>query len=328
MGFVEFLTAHLLPFLTGVLAGGLVALVAVVLIRALRFRPVAGEAQNFADVTVDTARATECLAALVRCKTVSYRDASKEDDAEFEKLIGLLPELYPNVAKTCAFQRFSDRAILYRWQGKSADAPTVLMAHYDVVPVNEELWEKPPFDGVLEDGVLWGRGTLDTKVTMNAALFATNTLIAEGFVPEQDIYFAFSGGEEINGKGARNIVEYFKENGGWRDHYHFQELMPWYYTAAIILALTFIISISLMAIHNHSHHRDKTATEKYYQTADEYALPTIEDAIEKLAKENKRYDAGGEIIVPRRIIKFLEKKYQSGKSLSYLCNVYLNEYLK
>ena len=119
-----------------------------------------------------------------------------------------------------------------------------------------------------------------------------------------------------------------EENGGWRDHYHFQELMPWYYTAAIILALTFIISISLMAIHNRNHRRDKTATEKYYQTADEYALPTIEDAIEKLAKENKRYDAGGEIIVPRRIIKFLEKKYQSGNSLSYLCNVYLNEYLK
>jgi carboxypeptidase PM20D1 len=37
-------------------------------------------------------------------------------------------------------------------------------------------------------------------------------LISQGFVPESDIYFAFSGGEEINGEGAIRIVEYFEQN--------------------------------------------------------------------------------------------------------------------
>ena len=87
------------------------------------------------------------------------------------------------------------------------------MAHYDVVPVNEENWEKPAFEAVLEDGVLWGRGTLDTKVTINGVLFAANQLIAEGFQPEHDIYFAFSGGEEVSGPGATNVVKLFQEEG-------------------------------------------------------------------------------------------------------------------
>ena len=194
---------------------GLLALAfaVVIFVRTFRFRPKKQEGVSAEPVEIDLDRATDCLAALVRCKTVSNRDKSLEDDAEFEKLLTLLPTLYPNVAKTCEVKYFPDRGVLYCWQGKSADEPAVLMAHYDVVPAEAESWEKPPFDAVLENGVLWGRGTLDTKVTMNAALFAADTLIREGFIPAHDVYFAFSGGEEINGRGALNIVEYFKEQG-------------------------------------------------------------------------------------------------------------------
>ncbi len=213
MRFFEFILAHIGLAIAACLLLLVLGFLAVILIRTLRFRPKKGGAVAVEPVSVDLDRATDCLAQLVRCRTVSYRDKSKEDDAEFERLLALLPTLYPNVAKACELKRFEGRAILYRWQGKSAESPTVLMAHYDVVPAEAEAWEKPPFAGILENGVLWGRGTLDTKVTMNAALFAANTLIAEGFTPENDIYFAFSGGEEINGKGALYIVEYFKEQG-------------------------------------------------------------------------------------------------------------------
>ena len=182
---------------------------AIVAIRTIRFTPKPQPAVSEETYDFDKEAAVDALAQLVRCKTISYNDKALEDDAEFEKLISLLPGLYPRVFDVCSFSQLPDRALLLRWPGKNGGDPAVLMAHYDVVPVNEENWEKPPFAAVLEEGVLWGRGTLDTKVTFNAVFSAANYLIGKGFQPENDIYFAFSGGEEVNGKGAPNIVQYF-----------------------------------------------------------------------------------------------------------------------
>ena len=196
-----------------IILGILLIFVAVIAIRTLRFTPKPQPKLSDEEVTFDKEASVSALQQLVRCRTVSYNDHSKEDAAEFRKLIDLLPSLYPNVFRVCSFRELPDWGLLFKWSGKRSDEAAVMMAHFDVVPVNEENWEKPPFEGILEDGVLWGRGTLDTKVTMNGVLSAADHLIAKGFQPEQDIYFAFSGGEEVNGKGAPNIVDHFEENG-------------------------------------------------------------------------------------------------------------------
>ncbi len=190
-----------------------VAFLAVVLIRTAMFKPKGDEKKEFEPVEFDRDAAINSLAELIKCRTVSYYDHTLEDDAEFEKLIGKLPELFPNVVKTCPLMRFEDRGLLFHWKGRGDGKPAVLMAHYDVVPVEEENWTHPAFEAEISDGIMWGRGTLDTKVTFNGILSAAENLIKQGFTPENDIYFAFSGGEEINGKGARNIVNYFKEQG-------------------------------------------------------------------------------------------------------------------
>jgi len=175
------------------------------------FKPKKTEKKNYEEIKFDKDKAVDSLRQLIRCKTVSDKDPEKENLAEFNKLYDLLPVLYPNVFKTCSLTKFPGKALLFKWTGKKHENPAVLMAHYDVVSVVEENWQKPPFEGIIEDGVLWGRGALDTKVTFNGVLFSSDTLIGKGFVPENDIYFAFSGGEEINGMGAVNIVNYFKE---------------------------------------------------------------------------------------------------------------------
>lgn len=196
-----------------IILGLIAALLAVILLRAAAFRPKKEENRTYEDVSFDKARAIGALQTLIRFKTVSYREPGREDDAAFDGLVGSLPALYPALFGAAELTRPDGRSLLFRWPGKEKGAPSVLMAHYDVVPVEEENWEKPPFDAVIEDGVLWGRGSLDTKVTFNGILFAADTLVSQGFRPENDVYLAFSGGEEINGQGAVRIVEYFKAHG-------------------------------------------------------------------------------------------------------------------
>ena len=194
------------------LLGLLGLFLAVILIRAAMFKPKPQPPVSEEPVSFDKDAAIRNLQELVRCRTVSYNDPALEEDGEFQKLISMLPTLYPRVFDVCSVRQLPDRALLFRWPGKSDGAPAVLMAHYDVVPVDESKWDKPPFAAVIEDGVLWGRGTLDTKVTFNAVLTAANHLIAKGWKPENDIYFAFSGGEEVNGQGAPNIVAWFEKH--------------------------------------------------------------------------------------------------------------------
>ena len=196
-----------------IILAALLVLIAVILVRTALFRPKEGKEESVDEISFDKDAAIRALGELVRCRTVSNYDREKEDDAEFEKLIGLLPTLYPRVCETCTLQRLPDRALLFTWKGRGEGKPAVLMAHYDVVPVEEENWENPPFEAIVRDGVMWGRGTLDTKVTFNGILSAAENLIAQGFTPENDVYFAFSGGEEINGPGAVHIVDHFKAQG-------------------------------------------------------------------------------------------------------------------
>ena len=189
------------------------ALLAIILVRTALFRPKEEPKKTVEEISFDAEAAISALGELVKCRTVSSYEREKEEDAEFEKLIGLLPTLYPHVCETCPLLRLPDRALLFTWKGKEAGKPAVLMAHYDVVPVEEENWEVPPFEAAIRDGVMWGRGTLDTKVTFNGILSSAENLIAQGFTPQHDVYFAFSGGEEVNGPGAVHIVDYFEEHG-------------------------------------------------------------------------------------------------------------------
>ena len=89
----------------------------------------------------------------------------------------------------------------------------VLMAHYDVVPVEAsavKLWHAVPYGGEIKDGYIWGRGTLDDKSSMISILEAAELQLAKGFQPKQTILLCFGADEESSGNGATAVVKYFK----------------------------------------------------------------------------------------------------------------------
>lgn len=197
------------PAVAGLL---LAAFIIAVVVRAIGFKPKAEAAPVPVKVSVDEQRLIENFRELIRCKTVSHYDKTLEDNAEFEKLISGVKTMYPLVHTKCRLTRHGDRGLLYKLDGETGGACTVLMAHYDVVPVAPSGWDKPPFAGEQVDGYIWGRGTLDTKCTFCSILEAAETLLSQGFKPRTDMYFSFAGDEEVTGNSTPSIVEYFKKN--------------------------------------------------------------------------------------------------------------------
>ncbi len=157
-------------------------------------------------------RAVESLAKMITYKTISVRDNPDANCEQFEGFRAYIKERYPHVFRHCTYEEIGPSGILLHLAGKSAANPSVLMAHYDVVEVSDG-WQEPAFEGVIKEGMLWGRGTIDTKVTLCAALEAAEGLLAEEFVPHNDLYFAFSGDEEIMGPSAPAIVDVLEQRG-------------------------------------------------------------------------------------------------------------------
>ncbi|MBR5798915.1 MAG: M20 family peptidase [Lachnospiraceae bacterium] len=185
----------------------------VILVRALLFRPYPEPEIISGDIAVKEEKIVRDMSDMIRIRTVSYQDRSDVDQEEFEKFRELLSERFPLVHQKCSRLRLGDTGLLYCLKGKSAKEPSVLMAHYDVVPVEEKDWDRPAFSGLVEDGYIWGRGTLDTKGTLCGIFEAMEQLLEQGFVPENDIYLSFTGDEEVEGGSCPSIVSYMEENG-------------------------------------------------------------------------------------------------------------------
>ena len=79
------------------------------------------------------------------------------------------------------------------------------MGHTDVVNVDPKKWVHPPFGAVREGGYVYGRGTLDDKDNVTAALMAMLTLKRANVALDRDVIFLAEAGEE----GATRIgIEY------------------------------------------------------------------------------------------------------------------------
>ena len=103
---------------------------------------------------------------------------------------------------------FDDRLnVVARWTGTGKGRDLILNGHMDVVPIgNAALWKHPPWDGVVEEGKLYGRGACDMKAGLTAGVFAIQALRQLGFAPAGDVLFESVIGEESGGVGTLTTI--------------------------------------------------------------------------------------------------------------------------
>jgi acetylornithine deacetylase/succinyl-diaminopimelate desuccinylase-like protein len=86
--------------------------------------------------------------------------------------------------------------VLTRLRGNGAKKPLLIMAHTDVVNVDPEKWTFPPFSATVDNGYVYGRGAVDDKDNLAAALMVMLELKRQNIQLERDVIFLAESGEE------------------------------------------------------------------------------------------------------------------------------------
>ncbi len=151
---------------------------------------------------------------LIRCPSVTPMDAGA---------LGVLQDALEGMGFTCTRYPFGQKEKmvdnLYARLGTSA--PNICYAgHVDVVPVGDVgAWRHDPFGGVIEDGILWGRGSADMKGGIAAFVAAVSEFLADDKAFDGSISFLITGDEEgpaLN--GTKKVLQAIAEAGEIIDH--------------------------------------------------------------------------------------------------------------
>jgi acetylornithine deacetylase/succinyl-diaminopimelate desuccinylase-like protein len=102
--------------------------------------------------------------------------------------------------------------LLSRIKGRGQAPPLMLYGHVDVVTTKGQPWDKPPFDGIIEDGWVWGRGALDMKSGVAMMVWAFMRAFESGLEPAGDIILAILSDEEkASIFGAKYLTQEYPE---------------------------------------------------------------------------------------------------------------------
>ena len=196
----------------------IVLLLSVIAVNTLRHGSKQLAVSPLAAIVIDEQAVAQRLATSLHFQTISSQGNADSSAAEFAKLHAYLQRAFPLSHARLKREVVGSASLLYTWEGSDPQAkPIMLMAHQDVVPIapnTEQTWLQPPFEGVIKDGYIWGRGSWDDKGNLFAIMEAVEKLIKDGFTPHQTIYLAFGHDEEVSGlQGAKMIASLMRSRG-------------------------------------------------------------------------------------------------------------------
>jgi len=171
-------------------------------------------------------------------KAIEYLDRATDGVVELEKLLTAIPALAPESGGDGEWKKAEALEAWLRARGvvdiEHHDAPdprvsagkrpnlvaTIkgkapgkrlwVMAHTDVVPEGDRsLWDTEPFQAVVKDGRIYGRGVEDNQQGLVSSVFAALALVENGIVPEHDVKLLFVADEEI---GSVFGIQWLLEN--------------------------------------------------------------------------------------------------------------------
>jgi carboxypeptidase PM20D1 len=155
------------------------------------------------------------LSRAISIPTVSPQDPSRIDSATFLKYRGFLDSAYPMIHQRLTRDIVAGFSYIYTWKGTDTTlAPLILMAHYDVVPVEPSalsLWTVKPFGGEIKADTIFGRGSVDDKCSMIAIMETVEAQLRQNFTPRRTVLLCFGHNEESTGQGAIAIVRLLRE---------------------------------------------------------------------------------------------------------------------
>src|SRR4051812_28851882 len=206
-----------------------VLLVGTIIVRTLNFASKQKSVTPITQVTLDENGVAKRLGNAIQYRTISHQQGDDFSTEEVLRFHRFLQSSFPLVHATLNREVVGDYSLLYTWRGTNpALRPILLLAHMDVVPgenESEKSWAHPPYSGDIADGYIWGRGTMDDKVSVMGILEATERLLTDGFQPQRTIYFALGHDEEVGGnagagkiaallRSRRTELEYILDEGG------------------------------------------------------------------------------------------------------------------
>ena len=167
---------------------------------------------------VDTQAAATRLSEAIRFRTISSYEKPDQHAEALQGMQAHIENSFPAFHAAARRELVAQYSLLYTWEGSDPKAaPIALLAHQDVVPVapgTEKDWQQPPYDGVIADGFIWGRGAWHDKGNLYSMLEAAEVMAKAGFRPRRTIYFAFGHDEETAGTaGAKSIAALLASRG-------------------------------------------------------------------------------------------------------------------
>lgn len=160
--------------------------------------------------------AVDRMVKAISIRTVSFENESDFDSTQFQLFNEFLSESYPLVHEQLEHKVFNEYSHLYKWSGRNSTLkPIILMGHVDVVPIASlRKWTVHPFTEGMKNDTIYGRGTMDDKISVIGTLEAVEQLLSESYQPERTIYLSFGHDEEIGGqRGAVQIAKYLEDQG-------------------------------------------------------------------------------------------------------------------